>query len=282
MRARSAEEYAAAIKHLPPALPLVNNLLTMFRNPDCDLDKVVTLVAHDPALTAEILKRCNSAMLAIDHPISDIFEAVMRLGLYEVYCIAVGMCRLDHTMFPGVEKILPLKQEWEHSMSAAAAAVSVAKLVQASPSEAFIAGLLHDIGKLVLAASDPGSYRLALTKAGNEPWALDQAEREFFGVDHAAVGGCLLARWGLAEEVAAAVHYHHTPAASMLHQRQTAIIFVADTIAYQADSDTLQPCWSSPEIKRAFDLLELSEPDLPQILDDTARHLLRVRALIQG
>ena len=84
------DQYLEDVHHLPSAPTLVVELLELFKHPDRDIDRVVELISHDPSLTAEVLKRCNSAYLGGGQPADGMFEAVTRLGFYEVYCSVVA------------------------------------------------------------------------------------------------------------------------------------------------------------------------------------------------
>jgi HD-like signal output (HDOD) protein len=86
-----AERYLNRVASLPPAPVLVTELLTLFREPDRDVDQVVQLISYEPSLTAQILRTCNSAFFAGEQPPGDIFEAVSRLGFYQVYCLVVSI-----------------------------------------------------------------------------------------------------------------------------------------------------------------------------------------------
>ena len=86
-----SDEFIDRVSHLPPAPTVATELLGLFGNADRDLDRIVELISHDPSLTAEVLKRCNSAALGGTEAASDMFEAVTRLGFYEVYRVVAAV-----------------------------------------------------------------------------------------------------------------------------------------------------------------------------------------------
>src|ERR1035441_2907787 len=88
---KALDQYLDRVQNLPPAPTVAIQLLDLFSDPDRDIDRIVELISHDPSLTAATLKRCNSGALCGVEPASDMFDAVSRLGLYEVYCIVIGL-----------------------------------------------------------------------------------------------------------------------------------------------------------------------------------------------
>ena len=126
----SIDQYLDRVKHLPPAPTVAVQLLGLFADPDRDIDRIVELVSHDPALTAETLKRCNSASLVGAEPATDMFEAVSRLGFYEVYRIVMALVA-SRTM-SAVRTKYPKEgtRLWQHTVTAAAIAAVLARRVE--------------------------------------------------------------------------------------------------------------------------------------------------------
>jgi HD-like signal output (HDOD) protein len=147
--AQAIDRYLDRVEQLPPAPLVATQLLGLFNDPDRDIDRIVELVSTDPALTAETLKRCNGTCFVGAEPASDMFEAVTRLGFYEIYCIVVGLIA-SRTMTQVRSKYSSdATQLWRHTVTTAVIASILAKRVQEAEATAFTAGLLHDIGKLI-------------------------------------------------------------------------------------------------------------------------------------
>ena len=200
-----AKRYLDGVASLPPAPMLVTELLTLFRQPDRDIDQVVQLISYEPSLTAQILRTCNSVHFAGEDPPSDIFEAVSRIGFYQVYCLVVSMFGARTKSIDGACEGLVVDAAWQHSVIVAVSAAAVADMAGLPKTVAFTAGLLHDIGKLVLASAERKTYARLIQQALSEKVALSKMERTHLGVDHAEVGGELLRRWNLPADVVAAV-----------------------------------------------------------------------------
>ena len=139
------------VHHLPPTPTLLLELLALFKQPDRDIDQVVKVISHDPSLTAEVLRRCNSAYFSGSQPAADMFEAVLRLGFYEMYRIVVVLFGSRAMSIPNGACGIQVEALWRHSVTTAVAAGVLAEHLQEPEGVAFTAGLLHDVGKVVLA-----------------------------------------------------------------------------------------------------------------------------------
>ena len=163
-----AERYLNDVANLPPAPTLVTELLTLFRDPNHDVDQVVKLISYEPSLTAQILRTCNSAYFAGEQPPGDIFEAVSRIGFYQVYCLVVSIFGAKARSMEGADEGVNVEELWRHSVAAAVSASVVAEEAGQAKAVAFTAGLLHDIGKLVLASVEREAYARLLQRANNK------------------------------------------------------------------------------------------------------------------
>jgi putative nucleotidyltransferase with HDIG domain len=276
--ARTAQ-YIDSISSLPPAPTLVTELLAVFREPDTEIDKVTRLIGYDPSLTAEILKRCNSAFFAGEQPLSDIFDAVTRLGFYEVYCLVLAMFSADTRSLPGACEGLDVNRLWHHSLATAVAASVISENLGDSKSAAFTSGILHDIGKLLLASVERARYAELLEQPGISGSDLLDAERAAFGVDHAELGGALLERWKLPEDIVSAVRFHHHPATASPFYQLTATTRLADQIAHHLDAQSKDV----PDliVAAGFELLRIDSARVALIIAQTETDFERVKALMQ-
>src|SRR5579862_6747100 len=152
------DRYLNSLANLPPVPSLVVELLSVFNDPDRDLDQIVKVISCEPALTVEILRRCKSAYFATERPATSVFEALTQLGFYQVYCIVVSLLASGLTSLPDVEDGVNVQQLWQHSVTTAIAASELAEALGEPKEVAFTAGLLHDIGKLVLASAERSRY----------------------------------------------------------------------------------------------------------------------------
>lgn len=190
--------YIDCIKTLPPTPSLMLKLLVLFKESSPEVEEVMSLVTRDPAITLEILRICNSARFRGEQKVSDLFEAITRLGMQEIYRIIMMISATSTISLSNVDTVLEVEALCRHSKATAMAAAVVAKSAGEGENPAFIAGLLHDIGKIALASADGVRYR-------SRPWtgrhdvpssSLSDWETKNFGFHHGEVGGRLLERWG--------------------------------------------------------------------------------------
>jgi len=229
------DTYIDSIDHLPPTPTVVVRLISLFRKPDRDLDEVVSVMSLDPSLTAEVLRRCNSAFYGGEEQVIDVFDAIMRVGFYEVYQTAVAwfgqqaISRGPKT--PGLEAELL----WRHSAITAVASGQVGKKMGEAQWGPFTAGLLHDIGKVALSSAEGTKYASVVSKAGRFGPALDHEEKESFGFGHSEVGARLLHRWGVPLEISMPVFFHHYSAWPENYERSCAMVNLGNLVAHHIE-----------------------------------------------
>ena len=274
------DSYLDDVEHLPPTPTLLVRLIDVFRQPDRDVDEVVQLMAQDPALTAEVLHRCNGSFFGSDEPVTDVNEAVFRLGFYEVYRICVALFGLQAMSLTKVTKGMQVERLWHHSAITAIAGGALSRQLNESEGAVFTAGLLHDVGKIVLASAEGARYAHLLEAHGHSGPALYHAEEITFGFDHGEVGARLLTRWGVPEQVSVPVLCHHQVHWSEPQARLAAIVNLANLMAHcLEDGAPDQPC-VLPEATHAMQLLGLKEDDMPGLVAVARGDIKRLHSLL--
>jgi putative nucleotidyltransferase with HDIG domain len=276
------DRYLGHVKHLPPAPTVAVQLLELFSDPDRDIDRIVKLIEYDPSLTAETLQRCNRGdHLGMETP-SDMFEAVSRLGLYEIYSIVVALMASRTMAQVRAKYSWDESRQWRHSVTTAVISSTLAKRVQVVEAHAFTAGLLHDIGKLVLVSVEGVTYAEMVRTDGHFGSALAAYEESLLGFTHAALGARLLARWGLPEGICLAVQLHHqSPTSIKHHQRLAAVVNFANCLAHQLDDCSAGAPAAAEASPEAMALVELTAEDLPALVQLINQDMERVRRLLQ-
>jgi len=216
-----------------PSMPsVVIELRKYLNDPDVSFDKLAKVIEHDPGLTANVLQLANSAYFGWTRTIKTVKQAITRLGTNRVFQMVLCM-----SVAPLVRK--PIKGYgcdseglWRHSIATAICAEQlVMQLNLPDLEEAFTAGLLHDMGKVILGTfveidDEPIKEIVAL-----DGLSFNEAERMVLGIDHAEVAAELLTAWNLPAEVVAAARWHHQPhLADEACQRLVDVIHVADIL----------------------------------------------------
>ena len=202
---------------LPSVPSLYSEIIEILQDPEADTEAIGSIIIKDGGMTARILKLANSAFFGFGREISDVSEGVTYLGTETIKSLILfsnAFSEYENLNLPGFS----VESLWHHSLETANASKSVALYedTERKPAEeAYIAGLLHDVGKLVLAANLPQQYQEAISIARQEKVPLSVAERKVFNADHADVGGYLLGLWGLPVPVVEAIALHHRPSAAI-------------------------------------------------------------------
>ena len=201
------------MKTLPSPPPLYAEVIEVAQSPDGSLDKIGELIQRDIGMTAKILQLVNSTFFGLRRQVSNPTQAVRLIGLETVKALilSVQIFRgFDHSTLPGMS----LDTLWHHSMAVGMCAKSIAQgeaCKRAVVESAFVVGLLHDIGKLILAVNLPELYQQTLVLAQTEAIAAWEAERALLHTTHAEIGAYLLGLWGLPDGIVEALAYHHNP-----------------------------------------------------------------------
>jgi len=200
----------AKIEVLPPAPTLIPKLMPALTDLNANFDEVVKMIEVDPALTAKLLQICNSAFFGPAHPVTEVRQAVNQAGYQSVYLLASILSGSECFQMPEVPGVNS-KHIWKHSLTSAYGSRSVAEAIGLEPGTLFTAGLLHDIGKVVLARARGQEYGLLLIRAVQSNTPVYLSEETAYGYNHAEVGARLLERWDIPPQVVAGVRYHHKP-----------------------------------------------------------------------
>jgi len=219
-----------------PSLPAVFNELTKrLQSPDTTIREIGEVIAKDPAMTAEILKMVNSAFFGIGRHVSSPAEAASLLGLniLKALVLSVGIfSQFNASQFK--IKDFSIDVLWRHSLAVGALAKRIAQTKECEKEfieNCLLAGLLHDIGILILAQNTPDEFiqcRVLMAEQGVDRYS---AEQEVFGATHGMVGAYLLGLWGLEDQVVDAVAFHQQPGSTAYEGfTPLAVVHVADML----------------------------------------------------
>ncbi|NLB63822.1 MAG: HDOD domain-containing protein [Fibrobacter sp.] len=198
-----------------PSLPdIYLRLRELVDNPESSVSDVTTLLSQDPSLVIEVLKTVNSAAYGLRNPVVKVEQAVSLLGFDEVVNLVLANTVVNH-LSQGVEgKKFNTKGFWEHSMGVAIFTKVIlqhaSKVNKEWHSEAYVCGLVHDVGKLILYNSFQNEYIQALAQAELEQIAIIEAEEKVFGFNHQDIGALVMDEWGFSRNTVKAVEMHDT------------------------------------------------------------------------
>ena len=213
-----------------PTLPaVITQLISLIDNPKTSARNVAQLISTDQALTAKILKLANSAFYGFPREIATVDLAVVVLGFETVKSLGLSVSVLERFVGTGGNSAFDRQKFWEHSIGCGVAAkLLAAKLRYRIPGEAFAAGILHDIGKLILSQYFSSEFSEILEMAERENLYIGRAEERVLGVSHADVGGWLAERWNLPKQLEDAIAFHHAPGRMSGGAELPSLIHLAD------------------------------------------------------
>lgn len=225
-------ELPAVRDDLPYSPALLSRLFRLTGEDDnSPLAAVAAVVAEDQGLATRLLAMANSAFYGLQAQVATVSRALAVLGLREVRALvlALGM--------RGLADVRPLPPEFslpaylEHQAAVAAASMALAReSATMDPDDAFTAGLLHDLGKLLTALYRPEDWRAQAAISAGEGLAWHEAEERHWGLDHGLIGAMALRAWNLPETLTEPVNWHHAPHAAPDHVRASRLLGLADAL----------------------------------------------------
>ncbi|MGE4506479.1 MAG: HDOD domain-containing protein [Desulfovibrionaceae bacterium] len=205
-------------------------IATALDDPACTAGMLAGIISKDPGLSARILRMVNSPAQGLARKVDTLTRAVVVLGVREVSQLALGMSVFG--LFGNLRSdFFPIRDFWRHSLACGVfARLLAARMGRKDVERFFVAGMLHDVGRLVMLRLAPEHLAEAVRQAGERRIALVEAERDVFGYTHCDVAARLLERWLLPESLTELVSRHHAPLESRLPE-DASVIHVADALA---------------------------------------------------
>lgn len=236
-----------------PSIPsLYLELMDRLQDPDGCPQDVANVIARDPAMTAKILQLANSAFFGLRRRVSDPRDAVLYLGLDTLKALALSVKAFSQFAVTPLSRF-SIEDLGKHTILTGILARKIAVAEGFSKQEAddsFMAGLLHDIGKLVLVTAAPERYEKAMRYAEMAGIPRRDAEHKVFGTTHSEIGTYLLWLWGLPDSVVEAVAYHHAPGACPVRRLGAlTAVHAADVLAREKNYRIAEPSMRGLDMK---------------------------------
>ncbi len=238
-------------RHKIPSPPVVvTKVLSMLKDPDFSVRQLSRVISDDPSLASRTLAISRSAKYGQRRQPQTVHEAVLVLGLHTLRNLVLAIAAQSFL----ARNSQIAKMLWSHSLAAALAARILARRVGfGDPELAFLAGLLHDVGEMILLHGDPRGFERLVEQVRQNKLSLVAKEREIYAFDHASIGVALLEFWNIDGEIGDAVLRHHEQGGSAEPQSLPAILRMADYLCLKAElgffSETSAP---SQQARSAF------------------------------
>ncbi len=255
-------------------------MIELVDNPRTNTKTLAKLISHDQSLTARLLKLANSAYYGFSREISTVDTAIIVMGFNAVKEMGLSLSVFDAFKNIGNMEHFDVNQYWEHSVAVGVAARFLARKFGVSePGEMFVAGLLHDIGKMVLIQYMPDEFTTIVEDMLEQKVPYVDAEEKVLSITHGEIGYIIARRWHLPLRIATVIHCHHRPESGGEFSKECAIVDLADFICHRVNigNDDHRPHdeLDSIALHLISDVADITEEDIIEIQEELFMELDR-------
>lgn len=225
------QELVRDIKNLKPIPAVINQILEIVDAPDSSMEDIARIIQYDPAITASVLRTCNSVYFGLKTPAESIKDAVTMLGMDQL--IEIVLMKSGAKTLSGKQEGYGLHEGamWKYSVSSALIAKQIAiRLSIQNKNTIFTAALLKDIGKTVLDRFVQDSFEKITALVVDKNFSFREAEKKIIGVDHAELGAMIAKIWKFSPRMVNIIRHHHLTEVSMIKNKEIAVVYLADCI----------------------------------------------------
>jgi len=270
----------STIKILAPLPSLVKSIMEISSDPHSSAQHLADEVKKDQSLTAKILKIVNSAYYGFHREIGNVDHAIVVLGFDEVMNITQAACIIQAYQ-DGKDNLFDREKFWIHAIGTAYIAVALSRHIpEVISKDAFVVGLLHDFGKVILHQHFRDIFIKAVTEASIQKRPLHEVTFEMADIEHAEIGGLVAESWNFPAALADAIRYHHTPDLAGRHQYEVHIAHLANVFCHRArigesgnpvpdkpDPGSLKALgFEGKELDKVWESLKIDAPNIRNIL----------------
>ena len=232
----SRELLLSTVRELPALPAVLLELIELLRRDDVSADQLASRISHDQALAAKTLRLANSSFYGVPRQVKSVSDAIAVLGLRTLRTV-VTTAVFTGSFKPAPGNTFNFNAFWRHSIGTAVCAKLLAEATRLDAEAAFTLGLLHDIGRLVLASCFAQAHAQMLDHRQAHDTTVLESERAVLGIDHAEVGALMAEHWRFSPDLIMAIRHHHGPAAPATSTQPglAELVHVADNIAHALD-----------------------------------------------
>lgn len=275
----SIEEVINKINDLPMLPELAREMLNDLNTDDISLELIAEKVSMDQSIAAKVIQMANTSYFGNDSKVVTIQQAVSVLGTENLKSLIRASIFTNN--FPIARcRGFDNKAFWRHNIATAICAELISRTLHMKQDFAFTAGLLHDIGRLVLVSKFPQQYEHVIRCVKDNDCSLLEAERAILGVDHVGVGLILALQWNFSEAIQDAIRGHHAPDDKELNS-VASIIHVANSIVHALDLSESEDDLVPPISQFAWDILGLNEEAYLAIFHETELRFNAMNQILQ-
>jgi putative nucleotidyltransferase with HDIG domain len=269
------------VSDIPPLPHIVIEALNIIKDPKSTAVNLANVISQDQALTARVLRLSNAAYFGYARRIKTVTEAIVILGFGVVENILYAAALHAHLSKEVEGYELQKGALWEHSMSVAIGAKTLAKLIKyPKPEEPFTAGILHDIGKTIIGKFVQKEFQ-TINELVDEGKSFQEAEITVLGFDHAYLGGKVAEKWNLPPMLIEAIAHHHSPMDAKEYVDIVCIVHIADAVALMSGQGIGADGLLYRLEPRAMEILNIKEEHLENIYTQVVQAFIDHRQLLE-
>lgn len=271
----SLENIVRRVRDMPVLPERVKKIIILTEDPDSTIEDIENEILKDQSLTSKVLKLANSTYYGYPRKINTVSQATILLGFNTIKSITLAST-ISEFMNKELKGYALGKYElWEQSQTCAIASRYIAQKVKFPDIEqAYIGGLLRDIGKTILNCYVEREYVKIMRKVKNENITFIDAEEEVLGFNHAQIGEKVAEKWNFPDELVEAIGLHHTPEKAEVNPKLVSIVHVADAITMMMGINLGVDGLNYNFSKYAVEQLNIKEQDIQVIISDVSDLLL--------
>lgn len=245
---------SARLLQLPPLPAVASKLLTLLAKPNFTIPEISQLIRSDAAFAVEVLRLANSASLGLRYEVVSIMHGISVLGVDRLRNLVLTVAMRDFLRKGAGDQAALIKACWRHNLATALWAEAMADDCGIEPSDAYSAGLLHDLGRLAIAAAFPKEYAAALQAFGEAGPGAVWSESQYLGLDHREAGLLIADKWGLPSAIRAVLAQTGEPSSAISGFTLPNLVFAASSLADRQGFASVPdaPPWDDAWLKAAL------------------------------
>ncbi len=275
----------ANVRNLPTPPIVFHQIQKVINDPNVSAGQISRILAEDPAMSVKVLKLTNSAFYGLAREIDSVKQAVVIVGLEAVRNLVLSASVLD--MFKQQDSDPEFQEEfWRHSLAVAVCGRLLARKVRSrgmiDPDGAFSAGLLHDVGKIILCCFLPDEYaKFSAERKNDEEAPTFEIEDRVLGYNHCQVGAILGGQWKLPSRLIQAISFHHHPQLGEPDDPTAYLIHIADYLVKKTFSEREDECSNDKLSQGVSDYMEVSEEQLDEYAEVLREEYLKAETFMK-
>ena len=272
MKANELERIVSSLDKIPTLPVIYSKLGKLLQSPDATIQAVSNIISEDQVIAAKVLKFVNSAFYGFPQRIGSLQRAIVILGFNTIKNLVFATSVFD--MFRGVETISAFDKKgfWKHCIGCAVASRVLAEAADLrNPDEVFTGGLLHDIGKLVVAVQYPEKFSAVINEVQKTGAPMVEAERKIFGFDHTQVGSALAVQWRFPLDTAQMIGSHHLAEGAIPQRKDIAAVHIGNILSMALGLGTGGEKRLANVNAKAWELMGLTLSSIELVMDKTVK-----------